>query len=317
MMMPDISPDRRLSGRRDFLATCSAAAAAGLLGHNLAAATENPRQMLPTVSIGPYRVTRLIAGANPLVGYSYLGAAMDKEMRTYFTPQQRLAFLQQCEREGINTHQFSQASQAPDVYRRLREQGSKLQLICLNKKREEIKSLIEATRPIAMVHHGGVTDALFRAGRSIVVHDFVKAVHDAGLLAGVSAHNPDCIKRIADEDWPVDFFMTCFHYLSRVKPPEGATAASVLEGPVVEPTFYKDDPAAMCAVIRHVKQPCLAFKILGAGRRCANQETVRKAFQFAFTNIKPGDAVIVGMYPRRFDQVRANAEYTRHAAAAT
>jgi hypothetical protein len=26
---------------------------------------------------------------------------------------------------------------------------------------------------------------------------YVKAVHDAGVLAGVSAHNPDCIKRIS------------------------------------------------------------------------------------------------------------------------
>ncbi|MGA2033968.1 MAG: hypothetical protein ABSG68_17105 [Thermoguttaceae bacterium] len=315
--MPDSNPDRKRSGRRDFLATCSAAAAAGLLGRSAVAAAEQPRAVLPTVSLGPYRVTRLIAGANPIVGYSYLGPAMDQEMRAYFTPQQRLAFLQQCEREGINTHQFSQASKSIEAYRRLREQGSKLQLICLNKKREDIKSLNEAARPIAMAHHGGVTDALFRAGRSGVVHDFVKAVRDAGLLAGVSSHNPDCIKRMADEDWPVDFFMTCFHFLSREKPPAGATAAAVLEGPVVEPTFYKADPAAMCAVIRQVKQTCLAFKILGAGRRCANQETVREAFRFAFSHIKPGDAVIVGMYPRRFDQVRANAEYARDLGAAT
>jgi hypothetical protein len=292
------------------------------LGHSAVAegavaAAEGPRAALPTVALGPYRVTRLIAGANPIVGYSYLGPAMDQEMRSYFSPERKLAFLQQCEREGINTHQFSQASQAPDVYRRLREQGSKLQLICLNKKREEIQRLNEATRPIAMAHHGGVTDALFREGRSGVVRDFVKAVHDAGLLAGVSAHNPDCIKRIADEGWPVDFFMTCFHYLSRVTPPEGATAASVLEGPAEERTFYKADPAAMCEVIRQVKKPCLAFKILGAGRRCANQETVREAFRFAFSHIKPGDAVIVGMYPRRFDQVRANAEHVRNLRTAT
>jgi len=67
----------------------------------------------------------------------------------------------------------------------------------------------------------------------------------------------------------------------------------------------------MCEVIRQVKQPCLAFKILGAGRRCASQEMVRAAFEFAYKHIKPTDAVIVGMYPRRFDQVQANAEYAR------
>ena len=30
------------------------------------------------------------------------------------------------------------------------------------------------------------------------MHDYVKAVHDQGVLAGVSAHNPDNIKRIAE-----------------------------------------------------------------------------------------------------------------------
>ena len=87
--------------------------------------------------------------------------------------------------------------------------------------------------------------------------------------------------------------------------------ALLLPGPDVGYTFYRTDPGAMCEVIRQVEQPCLAFKILGAGRRCANQEDVREAFQFAFENIKPGDAVIVGMYPRRFDQAGANARYTR------
>ena len=60
-----------------------------------------------------------------------------------------------------------------------------------------------------------------------------------------------------------------------------------------------------------MKQPCLAFKILGAGRRRVSQEMVREAFEFAFQHLKPTDAVIVGMYPRDFDQVRANAAYVR------
>ena len=119
----------------------------------------------------------------------------------------------------------------------------------------------------------------------------------------------DNIKRMADEGWEVDFFMTCFYFISRQSPPPGKPA--VLEGPKDDHTFYRDDPPAMCPVIRQVKQPCLAFKILGAGRRCANQEMVRAAFEFAFKNIKPSDAVIVGMYPRRFDQVQANAGYAR------
>jgi hypothetical protein len=316
--MPNKGCPADLASRREFLRRCSATAATGLLLGSTAESAEEASVPLPTVALGRYRVTRLIVGANPIAGYSYLGHEVDEEMRTYFTPERTLAFLQQCERDGINTHQFSPASKATEVYHKLRDQGSKLQLICLHSKREDIQPLAEATRPIAMAHHGGVTDRLFREGRSKQVRDFAKAVRDQGLLAGVSAHNPDCIKRIADEGWEVDFFMTCFHYLTRDKPPgDPAKPPSVLEGPKAPYVFYKDEPAVMCEVIRQVKQPCLAFKILGAGRRCASQETVQEAFRFAFQNIKPGDAVIVGMYPRRFNQVRSNAEYTRKHGTAT
>jgi hypothetical protein len=268
---------------------------------------------MPTIALGRFRVGRLIVGANPIAGYSYLGREMDKEMKDYFTVENTVDMLRRCEREGINTHQFSFASKVPDAYRTLRDQGSKLQLLCLHAKREDLKMLADLTQPFAMAHHGGVTDRLFRDGKAKQVHDFVKAAHDQGMLAGVSAHNPDCIKRMADEGWEVDFFMTCFYFLTRPSPPPAAAGKTpeVLEGPKDVHGFYKDDPLAMCAVIRQVKQPCLAFKVLGAGRRCATQDMVREAFEFAFKHIKPTDAVIVGMYPRKFDQVKANAEYAR------
>jgi hypothetical protein len=182
-----------------------------------------------------------------------------------------------------------------------------MQLICLHSQREKIRLAIEIAQPIAFVHHGGATDRLFAEGKSQRVHDFVKAVHDCGLLAGVSAHNPDNIKRVADEGWEVDLFMTCFYFVTR-KIAKKEQPVPTLD--IVYP-FFKDDPKVMTQVVRQVKQPCLGFKILGAGRQCANQQTVRAAFQFAFENIKPIDGVIVGMFPWYFDEVGANAQYTR------
>jgi hypothetical protein len=43
---------------------------------------------------------------------------------------------------------------------------------------------------------------------------------------------------------------------------------------------------------------------------CQSQEDVSKAFQVAFGNIKPRDAVVVGMYPEHVDQIATNVEYT-------
>jgi hypothetical protein len=207
------------------------------------------------------------------------------------------------------------AGNTREILQTLRKQGSKMNFLCLHAGRDQVKNIVESMQPMAMAHHGGVTDALFREGKSGEVHDFLKASHDHGVLAGVSAHNPDCIKKIADEGWEVDFFMTCFYYLTRPKKPgNGEKAPPVVEGPSVGYPFYATDPLAMTQVVRQVKQPCLAFKILAAGRLCATQQVVRKAFQFAFEHLKPSDAIIVGMYPQGFDQVQSNARYTRELA---
>ncbi|MFV1968772.1 MAG: hypothetical protein ACC628_25425 [Pirellulaceae bacterium] len=268
---------------------------------------------LPTIALGSHQVTRLVVGANPLSGYSYLGPHTDRHMKEYFTVERSVDFLLACERAGINTHQFSYSTenQAPEILSKVRDRGSKMKFFCLARTPDEIRAVKTAARPIAVVHHGGVTDRRFAEGKSQLVHDFVKAAHDHGLLAGVSAHNPDCIQKVADDGWDVDFFMTCFYFLTRKtfhKPGEPKQEPETL---YLTYPFYRRDPEIMTRVVRQVDKPCLGFKILAAGRKCSNPSVVRDAFRFAFSNIKPTDGVIVGMYPRFFDEITANAEYTR------
>ncbi|MBI5384738.1 MAG: twin-arginine translocation signal domain-containing protein [Verrucomicrobia bacterium] len=296
--------------RRRFLGQVTSLAAAVALGPKpFADAAETPQsaEPMPTIQLGPHRISRLIAGSNPISGYSYLGSHTDRQMKEYFTVERTVEFLQNCERAGITAHQFADPDRAAPYLRLLRERGSKLRFFGLHAEREKLREAIALTQPVAMVHHGGVTDARFAEGKAGQVHDFVKAAHDCGVLAGVSAHNPDCIKRIADEGWEVDFFMACFYFLTR------KTAKKDVDLPTLDIAypFFKDDPKVMTQVVRQVKQPCLGFKILGAGRLCANQQTVRTAFKFAFENLKPTDGVIVGMFPWSFDEISANARFTR------
>jgi hypothetical protein len=297
--------------RRQFLAGMSSLAAAAWIGiGDRSSAAESPEATpatMPMIRLGKYRISRLIAGSNPLLGYSYMGPHTDRHMKEYFTTERAVEFLEDCEKAGINAHQLSTVERRGESIRMMQERGSKMHFILLHSQRDKIQSAIEQTHPIAMVHHGGATDRLFAEGQSKRVRDYVKAVRDAGLMAGVSAHNPDCIKRVADEGWEVDFFMTCFYFLTR-KISKVKCETPTLQ--IVYP-FFKDDPLKMTEVVRQVEQPCLGFKILAAGRLCANQQMVREAFQFAFSNIKPTDGVIVGMYPRFFDEVNANAGYTR------
>jgi hypothetical protein len=312
--------DANATPRREFLSRLSLAVtgSALVLGREARAketppaAAEAPSPPLPTIRLGEHEVTRLIAGSNPISGYSYMGPIMDQHMREYFTPERIVEFLGNCERAGINTHQFSDPQRMAGPVRTLREQGSKMKFFCLYSSEERstpIDQVIRDTGTMAIVHHGGVTDRLFGQGKSEQVRDFVKRVRDAGVLAGVSAHNPDCIKRVADEGWPVDFFMTCFYHLTRSKE-QLAKMPPVVTLPIGY-SFFASDPLIMTQVARQVSQPCLGFKILAAGRKCHDKRSVQEAFQFAFEHLKPTDGVIVGMYPRFQDQVRENAAYTR------
>ncbi len=277
------------------------------------ASPTSPASPLPTISLGKHRVTRLIVGSNPLNGYSYLGPHVDQHMKEYFTVDRSVDFLLACEQSGINTHQFSYsaAGTSAEIIRKARQRGCQMNFFCLARNPDEVRPVVKATQPIALVHHGGVTDRRFAEGKSELVHDFVKAVHDQGLLAGVSAHNPQCIQKVADAGWEVDFFMTCFYFLTRkmfVKADEPKPESETL---YFSYPFHRKDPAIMTEVVKQVDQPCLGYKILAAGRKCGNQSTVRDSFRFAFENIKDTDGVIVGMFPWCFDEIRANALYTR------
>lgn len=295
------------STRREFISRISLATTAGLISSTAlnGAVPEDPAETsMPAIRLGPHSISRLIVGSNPMLGYSYMGPHTDRQMKDYFTTDRTAEFLLRCEQSGITAHQSSSRF---DYMNLLREKGSKMKIITLQSDRKDINSAIENASPIGLAHHGGVTDRLFAEGKSEVVHDYVKAVKDQGVLAGVSAHNPDVIKQIADKGWEVDFFMACFYYLTRkMNKPESLPTL-----PVGAYHFMKDDPVTMTQVIRQVKQPCLAFKILGAGRLTSSQKEVTAAFKFAFDNIKPGDGIIVGMFPWFFDEIGANAQNAR------
>lgn len=265
---------------------------------------------LPSIKLGDHTISRLVAGWNPIGGHSHTTLNMARHMREYFTVERTAEFLLDCQKQGITAWQFDHTEKGIEALRLAREKGLTMNVICLHAERvfdDPIDVVVKNTAPIAMVHHGGVTDALFRAGKEQKIHDFIKKVHDNGMLAGVSAHNPENIERVADAGWENDLFMTCFYYVTRPREEQQEQLGKVTVG---EP-FFASDPEDMSAVIRQVDKPCLAFKILAAGRVCWTKHSVERAFEFAFKNIKPTDGVIVGMFPCHYDEVADNVAYTR------
>jgi len=282
---------------------------------------------LPTVTIAGRRVSRLISGGNPLFGYSHFNGILDRHMREYFTEEQTTRYMLACEKAGITAWQSNYPSPLERLYPRLRDAGCKLDWFALADTFDVERNDLSADRvsplarkcveraaklkPVAIAFRGEETDRLLRQGRMDVVRDFLNCAHDAGLPAGISAHNPAVLEHVEEQGWPADYFMACFYRLTRTTEEFQKEFGFT---PVGE-TYAASDPERMCQTIRQVKKPCFGFKILAAGRRCGSAQQVRQSFEFALKNIKPTDALIVGMYPRFTDQISENAGYVRELAA--
>ena len=302
--------------RREFLKEVAMGIGMGALGAG--GLTLAAGETMPMIQLGSHRVSRLVVGSNPILGYSHVSGLMSQVMTDYFTLERIQQLLLRCRQVGVNTWQTSAHEKVDKSLEALRTSGGDIQWIFLASNphlddAKALKEIIQRNKPIAIVHHGGVSDSLWRAGQIEKAHDFAKRVQDLGVLAGISAHNPDVIRNAEDKGWNLDLYMTCFYRVTRSHE-ELKKEFGMGEAPLGE-IYLPGDPARMCDVVRQVKRPCLGFKILAAGRRCDRPQDVEAAFQFAFKSLKPADAVIVGMFPRFDDQPGQNAALTRKFAA--
>jgi hypothetical protein len=296
--------------RRSFISTAAAMGAGLAASHQADAGQE--AALLPTVKFSGAQITRLIVGSNPFYGYSHFNQVLDHHMREWMTQDRRIEVLKSAERHGINTWQLHYNDEPLADFKRYRAEGGKMNLIlladfALMKDPGLMPKVVAEMKPVGIGHHGNRTDERFRSGEKNKVREFLKVVRDSGVMVGLSTHNPQVIETVESEGWDIDYYQACLYRVTRT--PEEARQ-EFGESPIGE-LYYEKDPERMCGVIRRTSKPCLAFKLLGAGRLINNKGSIEKAFRFALQNIKPTDAVIVGMYPRFNDQVRENAEMIR------
>ncbi len=290
--------------RREFFLQSSA-------GLAVAAAGTETAPPIPTVRFGKTDITRLIIGSNPFYGYSHFNRTLDQCMREWYTQDRRMEVLHAAERNGIRTWQLHYDTQCMADFARYRSEGGKMSLILLADfelmRNPKLLPEVAKVGPLGIAHHGNRTDERFRSGQKELVKDFLKAVRETGVMVGLSTHNPLVIDAVESEGWDLDYYQTCLYRVSRT--PE-ESRAEFGEAPVGE-TFMEKDPERMCRVIRQTKRPCLAFKMLGAGRTSTSPQQVEKAFRFTYANIKTGDAAIIGMFPRFRDEVKENTDLVR------
>ncbi len=298
--------------RRSFLQTAAAVSGGMALTGSASIAGAASEPALPKVKFGKTEITRLIIGSNPFYGYSHFNGVLDRHMREWMTQDRKMEVLRRCEQAGINTWQVHYNDQPMQDIRRYRADGGKMNIVMLGdfammKDLSIVAKVAKEVAPLGIGHHGNRTDERFRNGEMDKVREFTKAVRDSGVMVGVSTHNPAVVDYIESKGWDVDYYMTCLYRVSRTLE---EARKELGEAPLGE-TFLEKDPERMCKAIRASKRPCLAFKVLGAGRNISSGGTIETAFRFALANIKPTDAVIVGMFPEFKDEPKENADIVR------
>ncbi len=269
---------------------------------------------LPEIDFCGTRMSRLIIGGNPFSGNSHISRDMDAQMEDYFTTDRIKQTLYRCLEQGINTAQLRGDKHIVRMLREFRLEGGRINWIGQTAPEmapyENNVRFIRDNGACCLYHHGTVTDALYKAGEFDEIRRRLAVIRASGLPVGLGSHMPEVFERAEHERWDVDFYMCCAYNISKIDRESSATTGRANQD---EP-FDAGDPDIMYSFIRSTSKPCLAFKILGAGRQCATPDSVRAAFKRALDGIKPTDAVIVGMFPRDSDQIAQNAAIVRELA---
>ena len=294
--------------RRDFLKKAGALPAALMaVGYGSAAAAPAPEPKLPQIRLGRYSISRLVCGSNPFNAGSHLSVFVNQQLRAYYTPEQILKTLRRCQEVGVNCWQSGLDN--IELYRRFLDQGGKLHYIAIDSGGPDSIDKLRRGGCVAIAHHGETTDGMFKSGRLDKIQDYLKRIRDAGLLAGVSTHMPEVVDAVESKGWDVDYYMTCVYERHRSRE---ALEKLLGQAPIpVGEVYLPNDPPRMFRAMRQTKRPCLAFKILAAGRLSENRGWVEQAFRQTLQSIKPTDGVIVGIYDQYADQPAEDAEFVR------
>lgn len=255
--------------------------------------------MLPSVNFCGLTVTRLIIGANPFGGFSHQSKERDQEMVTYHTPARILETWERAAAAGINTMVTNNESlNVMQAVREYRAANGPLKWIAQVNLRAKPswKAAIDEVVEIGckgLYFHGGLVDSVFDKQDAEELHSWCDYARSLGVPVGVAGHAPQAHLWV-DSLNIVDFHAVCFFNCGSLHSGKGDR-------------FQLADVPVAADCIQRIAKPCIAYKIMGAGRM-----DPRMSFEYAFDHIKPGDVVNVGMHRGdKDDMVEENAALVR------
>jgi hypothetical protein len=245
------------------------------------------RYELPQIRLGALEVSRLVAGSNPISGFSHASAERSQQMVEYFTVDCIKAHLHACETSGINALVARADRFLMRVLAEYWREGGRLRWIAQTapEMRDPLANIRQAKQAgaSAIFVHGGDVDQLFADGKAEDIRTRLELIRSLGLPAGVAAHEPQNHLDMQEMGFPMDFHLVCMYNLT------GYRGRATVEP---EEDFSFAHRAIALAALPKLEKPCIAYKVLGAGRLTPEEglADVSKA-------LRPTDGVLIGMYP--------------------
>ena len=261
-----------------------------------------------TVDFFGTNISRLVVGGNPFSGFSYIHNKISGDsMMDYYTAEKVVSALKYAETLGYNAFIATTDDFTRRYYRQYRNEGGTLKWIAQTHvpldMRANVNNAIDGGA-IAIFHQGTSGDDLFERKQIETMRNNLEEIRRADVPVGIATHIPGHID-IAENEFKVDFYMTCLHNMRRDN--EGRVSSSI-SGLKNEPhTFVYEDRAQMFQKIKVLDKPCIAYKILAGGNYAFNREDLKKCFVETYAGIKPNDLVTVGVFQRDGDQLKENA----------
>jgi hypothetical protein len=228
----------------------------------------------PMGRIGKLEVSRLLCGGNLFSGFAHSGNLLYVSglLKHYFNEDKILETLQLSEESGINTAILRCDEHIVAALKRYRkERGGKIQWIAqtypkVDNLKDNIKLAIDngAVGAYAM---GGVADTFVKDGKPELIAEVVAFIKQNGLVAGIGSHSMEVPIMAEQQKIDPDFYFKTFNSAG----------------------YESQDTRDIAALMKTIKKPWIAFKVLGAGRVAP-----KEGFDLAFKS--GADFINVGMY---------------------
>ncbi len=244
---------------------------------------------METVEIAGRQVSRFILGSNPFSGFSHQGPDRDAEMVHYFTCARIKDVMWEAEELGINTVLGRGDRHLIRILMEYWDEGGTLQWFAqtcpeLGPPEPTIDRALRAGAAACYIH-GGYADHLMVNGRAEELKAPVQHAREQGIRVGLAGHLPQTI-RWAEENLDVDFYM-CSYYNPASRRKDAAHRSQTGE------KYRQQDRRAMTDLIRELTRPAIHYKVMAAGRN-----DPRQALRVVAENLRTGDAVCVGVFPK-------------------